>query len=387
MSPVTFRDAVRKDIHLLIVLAGGTGSGKTESAMRLATGLAGGEPFGVIDTENGRALHKADDYRFKHAALDEPFTPEAYAEAINAASDFPVIVLDSGSHEYEGIGGVLDIQAEEYERLGNRESARQASWIEPKRRHKRFVQQLLRVKPHVILCLRAEDKIEIVDDPERPGKKKVIEKRSLIGVNGWIPICEKRLPFEATISLLMLQSQPGVPVPIKLERRHAPLVPLDQQLTEEVGVALAAWAAGAGEAAPPVSPPEPDPGQVQYADTLDEKLVTILALKEIEAPEHLVANYRASHTLDEHIVWLETQLRRAQESAGEPAGDTATGTAEPEDSSPAADGSQAAGADTDSSQHGDAPEPGTPEYDFAARAAEAQARRRHVESGGQEVLL
>src|SRR5690242_4528726 len=105
-----FRDAVRADVELLILLAGGTGSGKTESAMRIATGLSGGQPFAVIDTENGRALHKADDYTFKHTTLDEPFSPERYTEALKAAdrAGFPVIVIDSGSHEYEGIGGVLD---------------------------------------------------------------------------------------------------------------------------------------------------------------------------------------------------------------------------------------------------------------------------------------
>src|SRR6266540_6304955 len=107
--------------------------------MRLATGLAGGKPFAVLDTENGRALHKADDYKFKHAALEPPFTPERYAKAVKAADDagFPVIVIDSGSHEYEGVGGVLDIQTAEFERMGRRESARMSSWIEPKRRHKR----------------------------------------------------------------------------------------------------------------------------------------------------------------------------------------------------------------------------------------------------------
>ncbi|MCR4341998.1 MAG: zeta toxin family protein, partial [Gemmatimonadaceae bacterium] len=67
-----FRDGVRANAPLLILLAGGTGSGKTESAMRLATGLSGGKPFAVIDSENGRALHKADDYKFKHTTIDEP---------------------------------------------------------------------------------------------------------------------------------------------------------------------------------------------------------------------------------------------------------------------------------------------------------------------------
>lgn len=242
---IEFRDAKRAGTRLLILLAGGTGAGKTESAMRLATGLADGKPFAVIDTENGRALHKADDYDFKHAELDAPFTPERYAEAVLTAAEcgFPVIVIDSGSHEYEGVGGVLDIQEAEFERLGRRESAKMSSWIPAKSRHKKFVQQLLRVPAHVILCLRAEDKIEIVKDAET-GKTVVRPKTTLVGAQGWVPITEKRLPFEATLSLLLLQDNPGVPVPIKLERRHQALVSVDEQLSEEVGVRLREWAAG-----------------------------------------------------------------------------------------------------------------------------------------------
>lgn len=239
-----FRDAVRRDVELLILLAGGTGSGKTESAMRIATGLADGQPFAVIDTENGRALHKADDYRFKHTTLDEPFTPERYTEAVKAAdaAGFPVIVIDSGSHEYEGVDGVLDLQSQEFERMGRKESARMSSWIEPKRRHKAFVQQLLRTRAHVVMCLRAEDKVELVKED---GKTVVRPQSSLVGANGWIPICEKRLPFEATISLLLTAAKPGVPIPVKLERRHETLVALDRQLDESVGRALKEWAAGA----------------------------------------------------------------------------------------------------------------------------------------------
>jgi AAA domain-containing protein len=244
-----FRDAVRSDVQLLVLLAGGTGAGKTESAMRIATGLSSGEPFAVIDTERGRALHKADDYSFKHTLLDEPFTPERYTEALKAADDagFPVMVIDSGSHEYEGIGGVLDLQREEFERMGSREGARMASWIEPKSRHKRFVQQLLRTRAHVILNLRAEDKVEIGKDDN--GKTVVRPKESLIGVDGWIPICEKRLPFEATISLLLTADRPGVPKPIKLERRHQAFVPLDRPLDEDVGRQLGEWASGAATVA------------------------------------------------------------------------------------------------------------------------------------------
>jgi hypothetical protein len=52
-----FRPAKREDVGLLIGRSGGTGSGKTFTAMRLAKGIAGDRKFAVIDTEAGRAKH------------------------------------------------------------------------------------------------------------------------------------------------------------------------------------------------------------------------------------------------------------------------------------------------------------------------------------------
>src|SRR5690349_22039333 len=96
----TFRKAVRENVGLLVGLAGASGSGKTYTAMRLATGIAGDKPFAVIDTEAGRAKHYADQFRFDHGDLAPPFRPDAYAEAIIAAdkAGYPVIVVDSTSH-------------------------------------------------------------------------------------------------------------------------------------------------------------------------------------------------------------------------------------------------------------------------------------------------
>src|SRR6185503_14769732 len=108
MSPFMFRPAQRADVNLILGLAGGTGSGKTLSALKLAKGLAGGKPFAFIDAENGRGLMYADDFEFFHGNLTPPFRPDTYAEAIKAADDagYPVIVVDSASHEYAGEGGV-----------------------------------------------------------------------------------------------------------------------------------------------------------------------------------------------------------------------------------------------------------------------------------------
>jgi hypothetical protein len=253
--PFTFRPAARESVSLLIGFSGGTGSGKTYSAFRVAHGIAGERPFAVIDTEAGRAKHYADRFRFDHGDLTPPFTPDRYADAIAAAdaAKYPVIVVDSTSHEWAGEGGILDWQEDELHRMAGddwkkREACKMAAWIKPKMAHKQMVQRLLQVRAHLILCFRAEPKIEMVRNAD--GKMEIREKQSLTGLHGWIPICEKNLPYELTASFLLMADRPGVPQPIKLQEQHRALFPLDQPITEESGRRLAAWAKG-GTATPP----------------------------------------------------------------------------------------------------------------------------------------
>jgi hypothetical protein len=243
-----FREAKREGVGLLIGLAGGTGSGKTYTAMRLAKGIAGDEKFAVIDTEAGRAKHYADLFRFDHGDLAAPFRPDSYLEAIVAADQagYPAIVVDSMSHEHAGEGGLLDWHEEELTRMAGqdwakRERVTMAAWIAPKMSHKRMVQRLLQVRAHLVLCFRAEPKIEIVKDG---GRTVIREKQSLVGFNGWIPVTEKSLPFELTVSFMLLADQPGIPHPIKLQEQHRALFPLDRPITEGSGAAVAAWARG-----------------------------------------------------------------------------------------------------------------------------------------------
>lgn len=243
-----FKPAAREQVPLLIGLAGGTGSGKTFTAMRLARGICGDKPFAVIDTEAGRAKHYADQFRFDHGDLSAPFTPDRYTEAIVAAdkAGYPAIVVDSVSHVWAGDGGVLDWQEAELDRMAGtdwtkREQCKMAAWIKPKMSHKHMVQKLLQVRAHLILCFRAEEKVEMVREN---GKMKIVPKQSLVGVDGWIPICEKSLPFELTASFLLLASQPGIPHPIKLQEQHRDLFPTGQHIDEEAGRRIAQWAAG-----------------------------------------------------------------------------------------------------------------------------------------------
>lgn len=240
----TFRPAARENVGLLIGLAGASGSGKTYTAMRLAKGMAGDAPFAVIDTEAGRSKHYADQFRFDHGDLKPPFSPAAYADAIKAADDakYPVIVVDSFSHEHAGEGGLLDMQEAEFARMDGREAMKMASWIKPKGEHRRMVQRVLQIRAHLILCFRAEEKIEMVRNQD--GKMEVRKKQTLTGLDGWVPICEKTLPYELTVSVLLMPSRPGVPIPIKLQEQHRPMFPLEQPISEDAGRRLAEWAQG-----------------------------------------------------------------------------------------------------------------------------------------------
>ena len=251
MSDYTFRRAVRESVPLIIALSGGTGSGKTYSAMRLAKGMSQGKPFAVIDTESGRASHYADQFNFDVLNLHAPFSPDAYTQAILAADKggYPVIVVDSMSHVWAGDGGVLDWQEHELDRMAGddwkkREGCKMAAWIKPKMAHKHMMQKFLQLRAHLILCFRAEEKIEMV---RVDGRMEVRKKESLVGKDGWVPICEKNVPFEATCSFLLLASRPGIPNPIKLQEQHKSFFNPNGAIDEYSGEQLAKWSAGGGK--------------------------------------------------------------------------------------------------------------------------------------------
>lgn len=275
-AEIVFKPAVLEAVNLIIGLAGGTGSGKTYSAMRMASGMSRGKRFAVVDTENGRAKHYARDFAFDHADLRPPFRPQHYAEAILAAdaAGYPVIVVDSASHEWAGEGGILDWQEEELERMSKgdwqkREACKMAAWIKPKMDHKKMVQRLLQVRAQLVLCFRAEEKVEMVKGDD--GKMKIVPKVSRTGLDGWIPICEKSLPYELTASFLLTNDAPGMPKPIKLQQQHRALFPLDKPIDEKAGERIAAWAAGdtARGAATGTAPSIADYDACQTRDAFD----------------------------------------------------------------------------------------------------------------------
>lgn len=245
-----FVPAKREGVHLLIGVAGGTGSGKTYSSLRMAAGMAGNQRFAVIDTEARRALHYADEFTFDHLDLTPPFTPDRYIDAIVAAEEagYPVIVVDSMSHEHAGEGGLLEWHDNELSEMVERakkktkepdwvleERFKLRAWIAPKRSHKKMLNRLLQLRSHLILCFRADPKIKMVKDDK--GKTQIVD-------DGWHPVCEKNVPYELTASVLVMHETPGTPTPLKVPKGLRAAFDPNVQMSEATGKAVAAWASG-----------------------------------------------------------------------------------------------------------------------------------------------
>lgn len=233
----TFRPAIREQTKLLVGIAGASGSGKTFSALTLATGLAGpGGKIGFIDTEAGRALHYADKFKFDHCELEPPFKPARFREVIQAAeaAKYDVIIIDSFSHEWSGEGGCLDWADAEVAR-GQKSPS---NWIVPKAAHKNLVSRLLQARAHLIFCLRAEEKIAI-EKVMKDGREKTV-----VVPIGWKAICEKNFMYEMTVSFVMTPDAPGIGRPEKLQDQHRHIFPEGQRIGIDAGRMLAEWASG-----------------------------------------------------------------------------------------------------------------------------------------------
>lgn len=189
-----FRDAERKSAKPLIGLFSESGCGKTMSALLVARGYVGPSgSIGMIETESGRGEAYADKREYPEIAgyrvlpMRDDFSPKAYSTALKKAEDakLDALIIDSGSHEWEGPGGVLDM-ADKNNQPGV------LKWQRPKIEHKReFMLKLMQTPiPLVILCLRAKYPMEKKgSDWVRSTKLEPIQSDDILFemfVHGWI---------------------------------------------------------------------------------------------------------------------------------------------------------------------------------------------------------
>lgn len=162
------RKAQKAKSKLRIGMMGASGSGKTYSALLLASGMTDWTKVLVIDTEN----HSADLYDhlgdYSVITLDAPYSPERYVQAIQMGeeSGFEVIIIDSISHVWEGTGGILEI----VDKLGGRFQ----DWAKATPRYKKLVNAILRSKAHIITTSRTKTEYSVEkDDKNKTRVRKV----------------------------------------------------------------------------------------------------------------------------------------------------------------------------------------------------------------------
>lgn len=255
MAVINIRKAQREGARLVVGLAGISGSGKTRTAIELGYGLAAYNPekLGFLDTENKRGSLYADVLKehpthpanapFWIGDLYSPFSPERYTQAILEfqKAGVEVLVIDSVSHEWEGQGGCEEI-AESRARGGMKD------WATAKREHKKFMNALLASDMHIIVCIRAREKVEISKqkNPESGKIETVVEPR------GIQPICEKNFMFEMTASLMMWDEGKAQQVMKCPSDLRAILGREDGYITSADGKTLRDWVDGAKQLDPEV---------------------------------------------------------------------------------------------------------------------------------------
>lgn len=123
--------------------------------------------------------------------MPAPFSPERYIEALQLCEkeDMEVIIIDSISHEWEGIGGIL----EQHSAMpGNS----YINWNRLTPRHNSFVQHILQSPVHIIGTIRAKQEYVL---SEKNGKQ-VPEKVGMKGVTREGMDYEFTLVFEIDIT-------------------------------------------------------------------------------------------------------------------------------------------------------------------------------------------
>jgi len=229
------RKATRRAVPQLMAIWGPTFSGKTYGALLVAAGMVKpNEKVGFIDTENGRGSAFADDSAickllpqgYDVIEIDPPFHPKRYIAAIRQFEQegYSLVITDSGSHAWSGEGGGLDMKEHD------------KGWQKAKLWSKRLVSAYCFSPIHHIVCLRAQEKVKVLD-----GGKTYVP----LGV---LPICEKSLPFDLGLCFSVDGEIDGKPAthlarPVKWPKVMEPIFGgwKPQLLTPEIGRLIREW--------------------------------------------------------------------------------------------------------------------------------------------------
>lgn len=151
-----FQKATKTQSRLRLALSGASGSGKTFSALAIASQL--GQSIAVIDSERGSASKYADRFSFDVCELKE-FHPSRYVEAIKVADSegYDVIIIDSLSHAWFA---ELDMAGGNF-----------SNWAKIKPLERALVDAMLSSSAHVIGTMRSKTEWIMTTTTNKSGKE------------------------------------------------------------------------------------------------------------------------------------------------------------------------------------------------------------------------
>ncbi len=249
-----------------VALIGPSGSGKSFSALRMATGMANGGKIGAIDTERGSLRKYADKFDFSDIRLNT-FAPDTYVEAINefAKAGFPVLIIDSLSHAWMGKDGAL----QQVEQAAKRSQSNNTyvAWREVTPQHNALVDATLAYPGHIIVTMRS--KVEYVIEKDEQTKKTTVRKV------GTAPVQRSDMEYEYDIVGEMNQENDLVISKTRADFLKRAII---HEPNEEFGKQIADWAASG--VAEPLRTTQPDSVLLPLAKIMKEKKLTAAAIKE-----------------------------------------------------------------------------------------------------------
>lgn len=242
---IQIQQAVREKIYAKVALMAPSGGGKTYSALRMATGMLEKlkelDPNGdkgllkngkilMVNSESSRGRYYANEFTYDIADITAPFSPEKYIEFINEAVklNYPILILDGTSPEWEGRGGCLD--------LHRQAGGRYQDWSVVTPRHDKFLFAISDSPIHIIATMRGKDQYVMTNED---GGQVAVKKLG-IGAKQ-----REGFEYEFTVSFLLDQAT-NMAIPQKdnthLFENEGAFI-----LTEIDGVRIIEWA-NSGEA-------------------------------------------------------------------------------------------------------------------------------------------
>ena len=271
---MAFAKAVRHAAKLRMALHGPAGSGKTKTALLVASGLGG--RIAVLDTENGSASRYAGEDEVPDFDVDECRPPYLHTRVTRAireatAGGYGVLIIDSLTAFWKGEGGIMsavdDAADKQSARGGKRDTF--GAWREGDRLYREMMDAIQGSPIHIIATMRSKMAYE------KDESSKKIQKI------GYAPEMRDGAEYEFDIEAALTMEHALSVGKTRVSALDGKLIKLPGR---SLGEGLARWLDGAPppprlaavpESRPtPKSAPAPDSG-TREADDVDARLDTI----------------------------------------------------------------------------------------------------------------